>query len=322
MVIEEDNQNLRSRLNILKELNHTSSLKQNEEKIEKLTQNCKNLSKIIKAQKPGHSGYLFAQLKRFCENPNEFNKFGVESLKKQLDRCIGNLGPDVEQALYDNIRQRVPEGDTKDNRWCLDHRYDDFQVFNDAIRTAVLKEMEDVLSEELDEEELPKFYQLMFTTAFGPEDEKDREQWVKAELHALARFAEDVFSQIHTQKDDSSAEGASETDSDATPLQSPRPESDRTEKQEEIPKEDQIDNLCNKLHSIQAEAKEEKKPIDAAVKAAIEKELSEELQDSLYGMIFFLAEDKKHEKGWSKAHCADNMPRLYKAIDKLRQIVL
>src|ERR1700722_3042286 len=101
-----------------------------------------------------------------------------------------------------------------------------------------------------------------------------------------------------------------------------------------IANREQLSNLLEKLHAIEFKAKKKSIPVNKAlIQKAIVDTLSEGLRKSLYGMIFYLAPEKPHkeskkektdcaeniqERGWGETHCAEDIQRLYEAINVLK----
>lgn len=324
------------------------------EKFNQFYDDSKLLQQLISEYAPGTFGILCASLRSACQKeviPAELK----EELKAAFELCLENqrfpshLRDAIDGKIYELAPQ--PKGG-KD--WGKLHRFDDLNRFKQAFFTVLVEDSKTNLKTQILEGEFPDFFNFLLQEAFGPRN-VDPEAWFHSEFPALLPVVDGVAQKFlknklkvqeeyvfpfedqafgvtpfEDQETDLRSEGEDETDSENDAPEHPQvndadlKQQTLTESfvlaQENNPRIQCIDDLRNKIVELDHAAEEKSSSINKeAVKNLIKENLDEDLRDSLFGQIYFLAEEKQSSVGnWGEIHCADDLARLYRALDNLK----
>jgi hypothetical protein len=298
----------------------------------------KRLEQLISEYTQETFGNLCARLKSACQKkpiPTE--------LQEQLKAAFGQILEEKQlpSHLVDAIDGKIyelapPPKGGKD--WGKLHRFDDLNRFKKAFFAVLGEDFKMNLKKQIPEDELPEFYNFLLQLTFGPRD-TEPETWVQSEFPAFVRSV-DAFAQRFLKEREERVskkweeEFVSSSEEDENGFNIPSFEKSSVT-EDDLKQQSLIDSFISAqdntriksiktLRSLIAEldqaAYETSSPIDKKIVTNLIKEnLEADLCHSLFSQIYFLAEDKQPGvSNWGEVHCADDLPRLYRALDNLK----
>lgn len=279
------------------------------------------LSNVISFQKSGQFGYLFACLKRACEDPGQIDPaFFDQQIESMQDAVVQQL----DEVLYDHADEEA----NSDISWSKSHRYDDIHFFKFALTRVLIQQYETLMLKGVSRNELDTIYQKVFVRAFGPCDE-DCTNWVKSEFPSLLNLIEGVYNKLVLKKTgivstQFTPEAPSSQIANSTKERKdvifyyPMTKENIIRHIPESSKAAKLHSLLDKIDLIEAQATTNLKKIDCfAIGEAIIETLPEDLRRCLFGMISFISSEERLGEGWGQRHCTQDIQRLRRAIYNL-----
>ncbi len=234
--------------------------------------------------------------------PEEKTGFGSEFNSAIIDQ----LPESVQNALDGKIYELSPHPKGGKD-WGKLHRYDDLKRFEQAFEEVHLLELKKVLQDnpegpQLTDDEMTTLFTHLHAIVYGPED-VDPVEWVKKHISRFDHLINDAIKLIRPEEDENSVESSIEVSQKDASFHS---------KEEVVlnPLESELDRLQQVSTSTKIDPN--------AVREILQKHLQQEELNTLYGIIYQIAEDKWVEDGWGEKHCADHLPRLIQAVKQLK----
>lgn len=255
----------------------------NFEKIDAIVYHVKCLGKLIESQRVGSFGNLWTKLNFACKNP-EVSSEDKTKFQNEFDQFLKKQLPE-DTSISEIINEVTP--------------YDDLNRFRALIHTIFSQSFEKYLKNNIPDPLSQDFYTLLHEDAFGPKD-VDPKTWVLDEIPSLFGLVDTVVAKVL------------KNDPNYNSQQDPCE-----------PQMQAIDSLRKKIYGLEQSAALQSCEIDrSAIKTAIKEFLDQDLCNALYAQIYYIADDKETKKVnvpyWGETHCADNLSRLYQAIENLK----
>lgn len=348
---QKDLTNLSNRMDLLYSLTDYHFLPYKSEIDSKVNLYKEQLVRLKSVQESLHHQNLLDRLKILTENKGQTDPDQVNQLKQDLEEFIyDNFAPRLIGQLDEMIYKLSSDPKGGEN-WGQLHRYDDLGIFRQALLILMIDKKEPALIKEIGRDNLDRFYQAMHEYAFGP-DGVDSIAWSKDMLPALVDTIDQVAKKILPLKEENDnlaypfvfeyplnheplfkpknpISFVDEFDDfEAKPLLLPFP----TDIEFNPPPIDHplVDLVASDKPEIKAlnqlleQIAQVNNPLTPDGQSFIKTLIKETLKDdatrgSLYNMIYVIAGNKQSgDDRWGENHCADDLNRLYQAIENVK----